>query len=170
MQEGKPPAQVVGARPAGVARVRDQCCNIVTGLAIWRQEAASLAVIERLIGAPDEYHRDLGRVIFDLSAWFLEEDEEIRQQAFGLLERILDALLAAARAMDATLGGRPFDTLPKEEQERYGEFLKNIDEIAMRLYLNSGAVRGNPPVDIINWRNRSWRSSPRWAIRTRPTQ
>ena len=120
--------QVFDRMPAegrGVADVRDQCCNIFSGLGIWRQEAASLAVFERLIGAPDEYHRDLSRVIFDLSAWLLEEDEEIRKRAFGLLERILDALLAVARAMDATLGGRPFDTLPKQEQERYGGYLKN---------------------------------------------
>jgi hypothetical protein len=132
----------------GVAQVRDQCCNIFSGLGIWRQEPISLGAIERMISAPEEYHRDLGRVIFDLSAWLQEENEQIRNRAFGLLDRILDALLAASRVMDASFVERRFDTLPNPERELYGGLLNNIDEVAMRLYLNSGAMRGNPPADL----------------------
>jgi hypothetical protein len=136
------------AEGRGVDSVRDQCCNIFSGLGIWCQEPASLGVIERVLTAPGDYHRDLARVIFDLSAWLQEDDQEVRTRAFGLLERILDVMLSAARAVDPTFSGRPFETLPQPEQERYGGFLKNIDSIALRLHLNSGATRGNPPADL----------------------
>lgn len=143
--------QVFDRMPAegkGVDQIRDQCCNIFSGLGIWHEEPASLGVIERMLNAPGEYHRDLSRVIFDLSAWFQEENEGVRTRTFELLERILDVLLAAARAIDATLSGQTFDALPKADQERFGGHIKNIDSVAMCLHLHSGAPRGNQSTDL----------------------
>jgi len=132
----------------GVNQVRDQCCNLFSGLGIWHQEPVSLSVLERMLSSPGEFRGDLSRVIFDLSAWLHEKNEDVRTRTFQLLDRILDVLLASARAVDAALGNAPFGTLPEAEQERYGGFLKNIDSIAMRLHLNSGATRGNQSSNV----------------------
>lgn len=132
----------------GVDQVRDQCCNLFSGLGVWHREPASLSVLERMLSSPGEYRGDLSRVIFDLSAWLHEKDDEVRIRTFQLLDRILDVLLAAARAVDPDLSNAPFGTLAQAEQDRYGGFLKNIDSIAMRLHLNSGATRGNQSSDV----------------------
>jgi hypothetical protein len=133
------------AEGPGTATVRNQCCNIFSGLAIWRQDPTCIGIIEKMTTLPAQYLSDLGHVIFDLSAWLQEKNEEVQESTFDLLERILDVHLAAARSMDPELDGRTYDALPRADQELYAGFMKNVDQVALRLYLNSGASSGNQP-------------------------
>ena len=128
------------AEGPGVRDVQDQCCNVFSGLAIWREDPTCLGIIEKMTSSPAQYRLELGHIIFDLSAWLQEKKQDVRKRTFDLLERILDVNLEAARVMDPELDGRTYDALTKTDQDLYGAFLKNIDEVALRLYLISGAL------------------------------
>ncbi|MCU1336692.1 MAG: hypothetical protein JWO19_2273 [Bryobacterales bacterium] len=122
-----------------VTEARDQCSNIFISLMVWYKESLSGAVIERMIAAPSQHARDLRHVVFDLSGFLKDEKEETRKTSAALLERILDASVVAAQEMEARFSGKPLGTWPEAEQEQYGELFRIADEIALRVYLISGA-------------------------------
>jgi hypothetical protein len=126
-----------------VTEMRDQCSNIFISLMVWHQESVSSGVIERMIATPLQYSHDLRHVVFDLSGWFKDDNEETRARAFILLERILDAQIAAMRKLETQFGGQTLDAWPETQQKHYGELVRTADEVALRLHLNSGASSAN---------------------------
>jgi hypothetical protein len=131
--------QRLPAEGRGVEEVRKRCCNVFAGLAIWHEDRTCIDAVERLLAAPLQYHRELGHIIFDLSAWLQNDDEEVRNRAFSLLGRILDAYLAAMKALDARFAAAP-DAWQQSDRDTYGTVLRNVDEVATRLHLTSGAM------------------------------
>jgi hypothetical protein len=119
-------------------------------------EPKSIGVIERMLDAPAQYHRELGHVIFDLSAWLQNEDDEVRHGAFTLLSRILDAQITAMQALETKLG-KALDTWQQTDRDTYGYLMRNADEVATRLHLTSGATslhNADPlPVDPVFYEN-----------------
>jgi MoxR-like ATPase len=123
---------------AGAKDVREQCTNIFVSFAVWHEEPVSCAFVERMLAAPAENHEELHRMILDVSAWLKDEKEDIRNRAFTLLQRILDIHVSAIENLEAQLG-KSFAAWPEGESKRYGDLLKNADDLALRLYFASGA-------------------------------
>jgi hypothetical protein len=125
----------------GAKRVRDNCINIFAGLATWHQEKKSLAVIKCMLGTPSEHGNDLRRLVVDLSSWLTEEDLVICERSFSLMVRIVDTVSESLHDLESRFT-ETFDKWPLVAREQYEDYLRDMDEVAQRLYFASGAFSG----------------------------
>jgi hypothetical protein len=100
-----------------------------------------MAVINRMLAAPAAYTEDLQHMIFELSSRLNDDDPAVRERAFGLLDRVLDAAITALHELEAQHTSA-YGTWPPADIEQYDGFLRDIDEVAKRIYFASGAFTG----------------------------
>ena len=115
------------------------CSNIFAGLAVHQEDPRSLKMLEAMLATPTEYGRELAHFTFALSAYFHDDNKEVRSASFALLERILNAYLVVKKTLDARFEAAP-EKLTDADRELYSEVLKGIDEVASRIHLTSGAI------------------------------
>ena len=88
----------------------------------------------------------LCHIAFHLAAALCSDRDSIATKAFRYLERILDALLEAMKAIETARVGMQ-TPWPMEVQEAYGGLLRGVDQIALRLTIDGGA-HGHSLTDI----------------------
>jgi hypothetical protein len=114
------------------------CGDIFAGLAIHQKEATSLKILDRMIAAPIDYHRELRHIISMLSLCFHDDKEDVQTAASAQLGRILDSYIAAKDRLDVRYAAAP-NQWQQADRELDCRVLEGIDEVASRIRLASGA-------------------------------
>jgi hypothetical protein len=131
----------------GAKEVRKLCIDIFTLLSIWRDHAMCHEIIDGIIANPvanpDEAQDVLRHFRTSLTHGPVDppdpQQDAIRQRAFDLLTRLLDAAHNGLRTIQAAHMPAPFNTWPEAEQKNARALAQLIDHIGNEIYFASGA-------------------------------
>ena len=120
--------------------LRSGCINILAGLALWAKDTESAALINTLITDPMTHARDVHHLILCVAGGLPAREQRVTDAAFALLDRALTSVMQALRSLEAA---HQDHKAPPTAQEQHDLLMRCADELAMRLYLSSGAFQ-NP--------------------------
>jgi hypothetical protein len=120
--------------------IRNDCINIFCGLTLWASDPQSTALINTLLTHPLTHAADLHRLILCVAGSLPTHEQRVTDAAFALLHRTITNILQALRSLEAQYQDHK---APPTAQAQHDELMRCADELAMRLYLSSGAFQ-NP--------------------------
>jgi hypothetical protein len=147
---------------AGAKQVREMCVPIFVRLHVWHDNPLSQEVVSEIADDPASYADVAGRVAFNLRSLLRygpveppdPKQDTVRHRAQALLSRMTRSTVREAREFRVSSGDVPFDSWPREKQERYERLVKIADSVTMQVYFASGAYdskrQGGEPQDSIS--------------------
>lgn len=118
--------------------LRNGCITIFAGLALWANDPQSTALINTLITDPVTHARDVYRLILYVAGGLPAREQRVTDAAFALLEQALTSVMQALRSLEAE---HQDHKASPAAQAQHDDLMRCADELAMRLYLSSGAFQ-----------------------------
>lgn len=131
----------------GAQKVREACVSILTGLYVWQDNHVGREHVFSIADHPTAFLDDAQRMVADLREVLKygpvrtsrTQEDDIRQRAFSLMERLLASTIPAFRAIETAHNVSGLNAWTEDEQKQLKDLARIADAVGRELYFASGA-------------------------------